>query len=177
MIGGIIARIAVVTADTLRTTVPRTSPSATRVAVSPSCWTLDAGRVTSAYSHPAVTRAVRSVLNGNRRSTCLRSATQTPQLVTASYHSTRPVRLGLIIALPLLAFIADIMGLFGAGLVSWVYIGIPPQAFIATDRGRDRNSGGTAWAPSQVGKTSIGPSSPSWWATSSRRSSVGKSRP
>ena len=46
-----------------------------------------------------------------------------------------PRILGLIIALPMLAFIADIMALVGAGLVSWVYIGLPPEAFI--DRLRD----------------------------------------
>jgi phospholipid/cholesterol/gamma-HCH transport system permease protein len=46
-----------------------------------------------------------------------------------------PRILGLIIALPMLAFIADIMALVGAGLVSWVYIGVPPAAFI--DRLRD----------------------------------------
>ncbi|WEK49345.1 MAG: ABC transporter permease [Candidatus Kaistia colombiensis] len=42
-----------------------------------------------------------------------------------------PRILGLVIALPILAFIADISALFGAGLVSWVYIGIPPEAFVA----------------------------------------------
>lgn len=46
-----------------------------------------------------------------------------------------PRILGLIIALPMLVFLADIAALFGAGLVSWVYIGLPPEAFI--DRVRD----------------------------------------
>jgi phospholipid/cholesterol/gamma-HCH transport system permease protein len=46
-----------------------------------------------------------------------------------------PRILALIIALPMLAFIADIMALIGAGLVSWVYIGVSPEAFI--DRLRD----------------------------------------
>ncbi|MCX5493550.1 MlaE family lipid ABC transporter permease subunit [Kaistia dalseonensis] len=36
----------------------------------------------------------------------------------------------LIIALPLLTFISDIMALIGGGLVSWVYVGLPPSAFI-----------------------------------------------
>ncbi|BCP53127.1 toluene ABC transporter permease [Kaistia sp. 32K] len=46
-----------------------------------------------------------------------------------------PRIIGLIIALPMLVFLADIAALVGAGLVSWVYIGLPPEAFI--DRVRD----------------------------------------
>ena len=46
-----------------------------------------------------------------------------------------PRLVALIIALPMLVFLADMSALVGAGLVSWVYIGIPPEAFI--DRVRD----------------------------------------
>jgi phospholipid/cholesterol/gamma-HCH transport system permease protein len=41
-----------------------------------------------------------------------------------------PRILALIIALPLLTFIADIAALIGGGLVAWVYVGLPPSAFI-----------------------------------------------
>jgi len=41
-----------------------------------------------------------------------------------------PRILALILALPLLTFIADISALVGGGLVSWVYVGVPPAAFI-----------------------------------------------
>ena len=51
------------------------------------------------------------------------------------------------------------------------------RTYASAPSGRSRNSAGTACAPSQVGTTSIGPSRPSRWATSSRRSSVGRSRP
>jgi phospholipid/cholesterol/gamma-HCH transport system permease protein len=46
-----------------------------------------------------------------------------------------PRIVGLIIALPMLVFLADMAALVGAGLVSWVYIGLSPEAFI--DRVRD----------------------------------------
>ncbi|MBB4303107.1 phospholipid/cholesterol/gamma-HCH transport system permease protein [Rhodobium orientis] len=36
----------------------------------------------------------------------------------------------LMIALPILAFIADVSALAGAGLVSWAYLGLTPQAFV-----------------------------------------------
>ncbi|MBB3929142.1 phospholipid/cholesterol/gamma-HCH transport system permease protein [Kaistia hirudinis] len=41
-----------------------------------------------------------------------------------------PRILALIIALPLLTFIADLSALIGGGLVSWIYVGLPPSAFI-----------------------------------------------
>jgi phospholipid/cholesterol/gamma-HCH transport system permease protein len=41
-----------------------------------------------------------------------------------------PRLVALTIALPLLAFIADIAGIAGAMVTSWIYIGIPPAAFI-----------------------------------------------
>ncbi|KQT53323.1 organic solvent ABC transporter permease [Aureimonas sp. Leaf454] len=41
-----------------------------------------------------------------------------------------PRLVALTIVLPLLAFVADIMGLAGAILVTWTYSGIPPAAFI-----------------------------------------------
>lgn len=46
-----------------------------------------------------------------------------------------PRLLALVIVLPLLAFIADIAGLLGAIIVTWVYSGIPPDAFITRLRG------------------------------------------
>lgn len=46
-----------------------------------------------------------------------------------------PRLIALILALPMLVFLADIAALVGAGLVSWVYIGLAPEAFI--DRVRD----------------------------------------
>jgi phospholipid/cholesterol/gamma-HCH transport system permease protein len=41
-----------------------------------------------------------------------------------------PRVLALVITLPLLAFFADIMGLLGGGLMSWLALGISPGAFI-----------------------------------------------
>lgn len=41
-----------------------------------------------------------------------------------------PRLVALTIVLPLLAFIADIAGLAGAMVVTWIYSGIPPEAFI-----------------------------------------------
>ena len=41
-----------------------------------------------------------------------------------------PRILALMIALPILTFVADIAALFGAGLVSWAYLDIPPAAFL-----------------------------------------------
>ena len=41
-----------------------------------------------------------------------------------------PRLLALVFTLPLLAFFADIMGLLGGGLMAWVALGIPPDAFI-----------------------------------------------
>ncbi|MBD1547853.1 ABC transporter permease [Roseibium aggregatum] len=41
-----------------------------------------------------------------------------------------PRILALMIALPILTFISDISALFGAGLVTWSYLDIPPQAFL-----------------------------------------------
>ncbi len=41
-----------------------------------------------------------------------------------------PRILALIIALPLLTIIADFSALVGGGLVSWLYVGLPPSAFI-----------------------------------------------
>lgn len=46
-----------------------------------------------------------------------------------------PRIIALIVALPMLVFLADMAALVGGGLVSWVYIGITPAAFI--DRVRD----------------------------------------
>lgn len=40
-----------------------------------------------------------------------------------------PRLLALIVALPVLTFISDISSLFGAGLVTWFYLDIPPAAF------------------------------------------------
>ncbi|WP_224573200.1 MlaE family lipid ABC transporter permease subunit [Mesorhizobium sp. BR1-1-16] len=41
-----------------------------------------------------------------------------------------PRIIALIIALPLLTIIADFAALVGGGLVSWIYVGLPPSAFI-----------------------------------------------
>ncbi len=41
-----------------------------------------------------------------------------------------PRILALMIALPILTFVADMAALFGAGLISWVYLDIPPAAFL-----------------------------------------------
>ena len=41
-----------------------------------------------------------------------------------------PRILALMIALPVLTFIADMSALFGAGLITWVYLEIPPTAFL-----------------------------------------------
>jgi phospholipid/cholesterol/gamma-HCH transport system permease protein len=41
-----------------------------------------------------------------------------------------PRILALIIVLPMMTFISDIMAIIGGGLVSWVYVGLPPAAFI-----------------------------------------------
>ncbi|MCR9059484.1 MAG: ABC transporter permease, partial [Rhodobacteraceae bacterium] len=41
-----------------------------------------------------------------------------------------PRILALMIALPILTFIADMAALFGSGLVTWVYLDIPPAAFL-----------------------------------------------
>ncbi|WP_208999726.1 ABC transporter permease [Stappia sediminis] len=41
-----------------------------------------------------------------------------------------PRLLALMIALPILAFIADLAALFGSGLVTWAYLEIPPQIFM-----------------------------------------------
>ena len=41
-----------------------------------------------------------------------------------------PRLLALVFTLPLLAFFADIMGLLGGGLMAWLALGIPPDAFI-----------------------------------------------
>ncbi|ALN73114.1 MlaE family lipid ABC transporter permease subunit [Aureimonas sp. AU20] len=46
-----------------------------------------------------------------------------------------PRLVALVIVLPLLAFIADIAGLLGAIVVTWIYSGIPPDAFITRLRG------------------------------------------
>ncbi|MBB3949579.1 ABC transporter permease [Aureimonas jatrophae] len=45
-----------------------------------------------------------------------------------------PRLVALIIVLPLLAFIADIAGLLGAIAITWIYSGIPPEAFITRMR-------------------------------------------
>ncbi|WP_439529744.1 ABC transporter permease [Pannonibacter sp.] len=42
-----------------------------------------------------------------------------------------PRLLALMAAVPVLAFVSDIAALTGAGLVSWSYLGIPPQAFLS----------------------------------------------
>lgn len=41
-----------------------------------------------------------------------------------------PRLLALILALPILTFLSDLAALFGAGLVSWAYLGINPQTFL-----------------------------------------------
>ncbi|MBC8130900.1 MAG: ABC transporter permease [Rhizobiaceae bacterium] len=55
-----------------------------------------------------------------------------------------PRLVALTIVLPLLAFIADIMGLAGAMMVTWTYSGIPPEAFI--QRLREAIDMGTVFA-------------------------------
>lgn len=55
-----------------------------------------------------------------------------------------PRLVALTIVLPLLAFIADIMGLLGAMMVTWTYSGIPPEAFI--QRLREAIDMGTVFA-------------------------------
>ena len=42
-----------------------------------------------------------------------------------------PRLLALVLALPLLTFIADMAALLGAGLMAWAYAGIPPDAFVS----------------------------------------------
>ncbi|MGE0232770.1 MAG: ABC transporter permease [Flavobacteriaceae bacterium] len=42
-----------------------------------------------------------------------------------------PRVIALMIALPVLTLLADFAGLFGAGLVSWAYIGMGPEAYIS----------------------------------------------
>lgn len=42
-----------------------------------------------------------------------------------------PRMMALMIALPLLAFFADILGLFGGGLMAWVVLGITPAQFLS----------------------------------------------
>lgn len=42
-----------------------------------------------------------------------------------------PRILALIIAMPLLTFLASMAGLFGAGLTAWLYAGIAPETFLA----------------------------------------------
>jgi phospholipid/cholesterol/gamma-HCH transport system permease protein len=42
-----------------------------------------------------------------------------------------PRILALMVALPILTFIADMAALFGAGLVTWFYLDIPPAAYVA----------------------------------------------
>jgi phospholipid/cholesterol/gamma-HCH transport system permease protein len=41
-----------------------------------------------------------------------------------------PRILALILALPILTFVADIAAMAGAGIVSWIYVGIPPETFL-----------------------------------------------
>ncbi|MEP3428714.1 MAG: ABC transporter permease [Roseibium sp.] len=41
-----------------------------------------------------------------------------------------PRILALMIALPILTFVADVAALFGAGLITWAYLDIPPAAFL-----------------------------------------------
>ncbi|MCX2722020.1 ABC transporter permease [Roseibium salinum] len=41
-----------------------------------------------------------------------------------------PRILALMISLPILTFISDISALFGAGLITWMYLDIPPAAFL-----------------------------------------------
>lgn len=42
-----------------------------------------------------------------------------------------PRILALMVALPILTFIADMSALFGSGLVTWAYLDIPPAAFLS----------------------------------------------
>ena len=51
-----------------------------------------------------------------------------------------PRVLALVISLPLLTFIADMAGIFGGMLVSWVYDGITPARFLTRLRDGDRPS-------------------------------------
>jgi phospholipid/cholesterol/gamma-HCH transport system permease protein len=46
-----------------------------------------------------------------------------------------PRILALVISLPLLTFLASIAGLFGGGLVAWVYGGVSPEIYLARLRG------------------------------------------
>jgi len=41
-----------------------------------------------------------------------------------------PRILALMIALPILTFVADMAALFGSGLITWIYLDIPPAAFL-----------------------------------------------
>ncbi len=41
-----------------------------------------------------------------------------------------PRMIALIIAMPLLTFVADMSALTGAGLVAWIYIDMPPASYI-----------------------------------------------
>jgi phospholipid/cholesterol/gamma-HCH transport system permease protein len=52
-----------------------------------------------------------------------------------------PRLVALIIAMPLLTFIGSMAGLFGGGLVTWLYGGMPPEVFI--ERLRDAISRST----------------------------------
>jgi phospholipid/cholesterol/gamma-HCH transport system permease protein len=52
-----------------------------------------------------------------------------------------PRLIALIIALPMLTFIGSMAGLFGGGLVTWLYGGMPPEVFI--ERLRDAISSST----------------------------------
>jgi phospholipid/cholesterol/gamma-HCH transport system permease protein len=54
-----------------------------------------------------------------------------------------PRVLALVIALPLLAFFADIMGLVGGGLMCWVVLDIAPELYV--ERLRDAVSVGSFW--------------------------------
>ncbi|ADZ69921.1 ABC transporter permease [Polymorphum gilvum] len=42
-----------------------------------------------------------------------------------------PRLLALMVAMPVLTFVSDIAALFGSGLVTWSYLGIPPAAYMA----------------------------------------------
>ncbi len=46
-----------------------------------------------------------------------------------------PRLVALVIAMPILTLLADVMGLFGGAVVSWLYIGIPFEQFITALRG------------------------------------------
>jgi phospholipid/cholesterol/gamma-HCH transport system permease protein len=52
-----------------------------------------------------------------------------------------PRLIALIIALPMLTFIGSMAGLFGGGIVTWLYGGMPPEVFI--ERLRDAISAST----------------------------------